>query len=211
MRHTVTAVSMAFIMVGLPWMLTSMPVRADGPTPFVAVPDSAFRAVPEPHAAPDGLSAAGAFSSPTPIPAIYESIQVAPPPPPRPHVDQPQPKVIVVTVPRPTPVTKSFARSGRSLRGNASWYCWPSYPSACANGFPYGGNYGAAGPALRAALCGSQACTSWRGRTVYVNGVPVRLIDWCQCFWHQSNEKLIDLYHNVWEATGAQNGVTITW
>ena len=45
----------------------------------------------------------------------------------------------------------------------------------CAHGFPYGGPYAAAGPALRKAICGDQSCTSWRGRLVSVNGVPVRL------------------------------------
>lgn len=66
-----------------------------------------------------------------------------------------------------------------------------------------GGAYAAAGPRLRAAICGSQSCTSWRGRTVYVNGIAVRLIDWCQCHWHESNEKIIDLYKSVFDQVGS--------
>lgn len=71
--------------------------------------------------------------------------------------------------------------------------------------------YAAAGPGLRAAICGSQACTSWRGRTVYVNGHRVKLIDWCQCYWKRSNEKLIDLYWDAWVTTGARSGVVISF
>lgn len=71
--------------------------------------------------------------------------------------------------------------------------------------------YAAAGPGLRAAICGSQACTSWRGRTVLVNGHPVKLIDWCQCYWKRPNEKLIDLYWDAWVTTGARSGVVISF
>lgn len=71
--------------------------------------------------------------------------------------------------------------------------------------------YAAAGPKLRAAICGSQACTSWRGRTVLVNGRAVKLIDWCQCHRNTSIEKVIDLYYDAWVSTRARGGVTITW
>lgn len=116
------------------------------------------------------------------------------------------------------------ARSTHSVRGNASWYCnyyaGRAMPSKCANGYPDtpGYNaYAAAGPRLRAAICGVQSCTSWRGRMVCINGVRadcadgfrVKLVDWCQCFWHQSNEKLIDLYYDVFIKTGSS--VTIRW
>lgn len=95
--------------------------------------------------------------------------------------------------------------------GNASWYCQAGR-SPCAKGYPDRtgtDRYAAAGPALRAAICGVQSCTSWRGRTVIVNGQPVKLIDWCQCYWHQSIEKVIDLYHDVFVLTGGR--VTISW
>lgn len=130
------------------------------------------------------------------------------------HLRRPEPSMAVsrdlpqiahsTAIPQPT-----FANVGHELRGRASWYCWPAYPSPCAKGYPYGGDYAAAGPKLRAAMCGSQASNCWRGRYVTVNGVSVRLIDWCQCFWHQPNEKVIDLYHNVFTETGSS--VTIRW
>jgi hypothetical protein len=64
--------------------------------------------------------------------------------------------------------------------------------------------YAAAGPRLRNAI-GS----SWRGRIVTVNGVRVTLVDWCQCYQGQANEKLIDLYRDVFLVTGGS--VTIRW
>jgi hypothetical protein len=69
--------------------------------------------------------------------------------------------------------------------------------------------YAAAGPKLRAAICGVQSCTSWRGRIVYVDGQRVKLVDWCQCHYHESSEKLIDLYYDVFRLTGSS--VTIRW
>ena len=64
--------------------------------------------------------------------------------------------------------------------------------------------YAAAGPRLRAAI-GS----SWRGTIVYVNGLRVQLIDWCQCYQGEPNEKLLDLYYDVYARTGT--AVTIRW
>jgi hypothetical protein len=64
--------------------------------------------------------------------------------------------------------------------------------------------YAAAGPKLRAAL-GSD----WRGSIVYVDGIRVKLIDWCQCYNGEPNEKLLDLYHDVFARTGSH--VTIRW
>jgi hypothetical protein len=37
----------------------------------------------------------------------------------------------------------------------------------------------------------------------------VKLIDWCQCYQGQSNEKLLDLYYDVYSRTGTK--VTISW
>lgn len=70
-----------------------------------------------------------------------------------------------------------------TLRGIASWYCLPGR-SPCTVGFPADGAYAAAGPALRVG--------AWRGRVVRVNGIDVRLIDWCAC-----PERIIDLYAGV--------------
>ena len=64
--------------------------------------------------------------------------------------------------------------------------------------------YAAAGPRLRAAI-GS----SWRGRIITVNGMRVQLIDWCQCYQGQSNEKLLDLYYDVYARTGSR--VVVRW
>lgn len=146
--------------------------------------------------APTVLANAGAAFEPTTVLPVEV----------RPVVALPVAPVIVETVTTATVV--EAPSTGRSLRGNASWYCGPSAP-ICAHGFPMGGAYAAAGPRLRAAICGVQSCTSWRGRTVSVNGVRVRLIDWCQCYWHQANEKIIDLYYGVFTRTGGR--VVIRW
>ena len=100
---------------------------------------------------------------------------------------------------------------GRSISGLASWYCKLGH-SPCHRSYPDGPRidaYAAAGPRLRAAICGVQSCTSWRGRTVYVDGIAVKLVDWCQCYWRQPHEKLIDLYWDVFKTTGSS--VTIGW
>lgn len=97
------------------------------------------------------------------------------------------------------------------LTGLASWYCRAGR-SVCHSAYPDTSGfdaYAAAGPGLRAAICGDQSCTSWRGMTVTVNGVPVTLVDWCQCYWKQPHEKLIDLYYDVFEVTGGN--VDIGW
>ena len=78
--------------------------------------------------------------------------------------------------------------------------------SPCHNAYPDTGGfdaYAAAGPRLRAAL------GDWRGRVVSVDGLRVKLVDWCQCYQGQSNEKLIDLYLDVYRAVGGS--VTIRW
>ena len=93
-----------------------------------------------------------------------------------------------------------------SISGAASWYCRAGV-SPCTVNHPDGGGvdaYAAAGPKLRAAI-GS----GWRGTIVYVNGVRVQLIDWCQCYQGESNEKLLDLYYDVYARTGS--AVTIRW
>lgn len=92
------------------------------------------------------------------------------------------------------------------ISGTASWYC-RSGSSPCTSGYADDGGYdayAAAGPRLRAAI-GS----SWRGKVVLVDGLRVKLVDWCQCFQGEPNEKLLDLYYDVFARTGS--GVTIRW
>lgn len=116
---------------------------------------------------------------------------------------------------RPARVRTARA-SGPQVRGVATYYCWPGGhpPSPCMAAHPNGGMYAAAGPALRAAMCGSSTSECWRGKTVSVTGPKgtqtVTLSDWCAC----SGGHLIDLYHDVlvivtdspWGAT-----VTVRW
>ena len=112
-----------------------------------------------------------------------------------------------MAVVRQAPVGSTAATAtSHSISGAASWYC-DAGVSPCSSSYPDGGGfdaYAAAGPRLRAAL-GS----SWRGRIVFVDGIRVKLIDWCQCYQGQSNEKLLDLYHDVFLRTGS--AVTIRW
>ena len=113
---------------------------------------------------------------------------------------------------KPTPRPDIAGGGGsHSLSGAASWYCnsdgsrGPTSP--CHYQHPDTGGfdaYGAAGPDLRAAL-GS----GWRGRVVSVDGIAVKLVDWCQCHKGESGEKLIDLYYDVYRRVGGS--VTIRW
>ena len=128
--------------------------------------------------------------------------------------DRPQPNVrepqrIVVDVPPPEPPkapTASVASTTHVLRGQASWYCRAGV-SPCTSGHSDGGGfdaYAAAGPKLRAAIG-----PAWRGAIVSVNGIRVKLIDWCQCYRGEPQEKLLDLYYDVYSRTGG--AVTIRW
>lgn len=217
MRPILQMAAVAVIMLGVPLLAVSAPTAAHQPSKPVPVPPELFHQVPlpDPVEPPHVSSGETAIESPHPTvrpDVILDSIERTPEPT-RPAVEQPSPRSVVVVVePKPHPNEgQVIVGKGHSISGKASWYCWPSYPSACARGFPYGGRYAAAGPKLRAAICGVQSCTSWRGRTVMVNGIPVKLIDWCQCHYRTNIEKIIDLYHNVWEETHARGGVTITW
>jgi hypothetical protein len=44
---------------------------------------------------------------------------------------------------------------------------------------------------------------------ISVDGLRVKLVDWCQCYAGQANEKLIDLYRDVYGIVGGS--VTIRW
>lgn len=140
---------------------------------------------------------------PTPLPIITDIFRSVTPT--KPIITVPENKPIVV---EKIPVVAISTKN--TLTGKASWYCRPG-TSICTKGFASGGSYGAAGPKLRVALCGSTSCKSYKGRTVYVNGFPITLIDYCQCYWREPHEKLIDLYYSAWITTSARKGVTIRW
>ena len=71
--------------------------------------------------------------------------------------------------------------SGHRLTGPASWYC-------CTRGHAAGEFVAAAGPALRVG--------AWRGRVVRVNGLRVRLVDFCRCPFG----RVIDLHPGVFRS-----------
>ena len=126
---------------------------------------------------------------------ILDGLAAAQPERPQPSVREPN-RIVVDIAPLTTHV----------IRGPASWYCRAGV-SPCTNTNPDLGGfdaYAAAGPKLRAAIG-----PSWRGSIIWVDGIRVRLIDWCQCYRGESNEKLLDLYYDVYARTGT--AVTIRW
>jgi hypothetical protein len=179
------------------------------PSAQTPIPESVFQRVvvpPLPASAvqpvPPGRDRANEATNPSALSELDElrEPQLATPPPERaqPDVDPADP--VVVNVPPPPP------KFTHSLRGYASYYCRAG-SSPCTVDYPDTGGiqaYAAAGPDLRAAL-GSD----WRGSIVYVDGIRVQLIDWCQCYKGEPNEKLLDLYHDVYVRTGTD--VTVRW
>lgn len=139
-------------------------------------------------------------------------------PPSRPLVAVATPEVIVETLkpvvaPKASPGTKAEPPStlAHQIQGLASWYCRAGR-SICHYKYPDGPRfdaYAAAGPGLRAAICGSARSDCWRGRTITVDGIRVKLIDWCQCYKGEPHEKLLDLYYDVFARTGSR--VTLRW
>jgi hypothetical protein len=128
-----------------------------------------------------------------------------------------QPAVTAGVFVKPTPKPKqpavySGAGTGHVLKGRASWYCnnngSRAQISSCHFQYPDTGAYNAyaaAGPKLRAAIG-----PKWRGKVVLVDGLRVKLVDWCQCYGGQSGvEKIIDLYYDVYLRAGGN--VTIRW
>ena len=166
------------------------------PTDVTPIPDSTFRQVVVPPSSGGGLA----------VPASTPNLQTFGEPmpsvtlPDRPTPSIAAPKPIVKTIAPPPPPTT------HSIRGAASWYCRAGI-SPCTNTHLDGSGfdaYGAAGPALRAAI-GSD----WRGMIVTVDGIRVKLIDWCQCYRGEPSEKLIDLYYDVYARTGS--AIVIRW
>jgi hypothetical protein len=107
---------------------------------------------------------------------------------------------------QPIAVARTLGGGSHSISGRASWYC-DAGVSPCSSSHPDTSGfdaYGAAGPRLRAAIG-----ANWRGMVVTIDGVRVKLIDWCQCYKGEPSEKLIDLYHDVYLRTGS--AITIRW
>lgn len=178
-------------------------VGADGQSPSEqrAVPTTEFRAFALAPQRMDPVEATAPSPPPTvPDAVVVDPLPVAPKPVPDPRPRQqrePRPRSAPLDPPRHAPRTSP----GDVVRGVATWYCWPSYPSRCTVGFSSGGAYAAAGPELRRAL------GHWRGRFVFVNGVRVQLIDWCAC----GGNHVIDVYHSTWVRIPNQSHVKITW
>ena len=183
------------------------------PAQFDPIPDAAFRPVSVP-ALPGDSGAALRVRGVAPVDSygssslLAASDELREPPlaalsselPPRAQPSVAAPKPVVIKIPPPAPKTT------HALRGYASYYCYAG-SSPCTNGYADRGGfdaYAAAGPQLRAALG-----ANWRGSIVYVDGVRVKLIDWCQCYKGEPQEKLLDLYHDVFSLTGSP--VTIRW
>ena len=169
------------------------------PTP---IPDSAFRPVQVSSRVPTLPSAyagAGSLLAPSAtedFPVLRDpGLSTTPPERAQPSIKAAAP-IVVQVVPKTT----------HAISGAASWYCRAGV-SPCTNSYPDDGGvdaYAAAGPRLRAAI-GS----GWRGTIVYVDGVRVKLVDWCQCYQGESPEKLLDLSYDVFAKTGSS--VTVRW
>lgn len=177
----------------LSWVIAFvLPVGATGidPIAYVAVPESVFTPIP---AGPSPVIRIASPVAPLPI-----AVEPAGPPRTAMHAS-PRPSVPQRPTVRPTRASGVVAGIVR-VSGVATWYCEPGV-SPCTSGYPWSGAYGAAGPALRAAL------GNWRGRTVHVNGVAVTLIDFCQC----GGNHVIDVYHATWLTIPHPDSVTIRW
>lgn len=172
------------------------------PAPPTPLPDSAFAPVTVPTSAtgdlPPPAARSAGFLSETDralTAGILGGLAAAQPERPQPSVREPDRIVVDVK-----PVTTHV------LRGPASWYCRAGV-SPCTNTNPDLGGfdaYAAAGPKLRAAIG-----PSWRGSIVWVDDIRVKLIDWCQCYKGEPQEKLLDLYYDVYKRTGTN--VRIRW
>lgn len=136
-----------------------------------------------------------------PVRATFSPIAASTPTPTPTASPAPSPTPTAAPTRKPKPkATPKPAPKRHAIAGVATWYCLPGR-SRCTRGFPAGGAYGAAGPELRAAL------GKWRGKTVWVNGVAVKLIDWCAC----GGNHVIDVYHSTWVRIPHPSRVTIRW
>jgi hypothetical protein len=94
---------------------------------------------------------------------------------------------------------------GKSVKGEATWYCNvgpDAQQSRCTHGYEASGAYAAAGPELRKALG-----PDYKGTHVWVNGVEVILVDFCAC----GGDHVIDVYHDTWVTIPHPDRVTVTW
>jgi len=167
-------------------ILLAAPATAVAPSAPRSIPDAAFAPVTVPQVI---------YDFPEPMPGQRPVIKL--------------PNKPIVEVQHHVDRSRPEASIGRSISGQASWYCRAGV-SACRYAYPDGPGfdaYAAAGPKLRAAL------GDWRGRVVTVNGIRVKLIDWCQCSKGKPGEKIIDLYFDVARALGITGvgPVTIRW
>lgn len=139
----------------------------------------------------------------TPEPAL---LPTARPVASRPPVTRKVPKPVIAPQPRTHREKGDEKPLAHRLSGQASWYCRAGR-SICHYRYPDTPGfdaYAAAGPALRRAIG-----PGWRGSVVTVNGIRVRLVDWCQCYRGLRHEKAIDLYYDVFARTGSS--VVIRW
>ena len=124
-------------------------------------------------------------------------------------------KTIVKATPKPK-VQTVIVGTSHSVSGNASWYC-KAGRSPCRVGYPDTSGsdyYAAAGPALRTAIGGRESSTAYKGKVVRVCGnecINVKLVDWCQCYYKQPHEKVIDLYWDAWIDVNSGGYVKISW
>lgn len=216
MRHVKTATATISVLFIIPLMLASASVTGHQIQVPRQVDPAALKAVEILPATPSPTPYM-AISAPY-VAAIYETrpLPRSTAQPATPKATQ-RPKAIAVTK-KIKPATQRVAakpkapRLAHSARGLASWYC-KSGRSICMAAHPDTRGfdaYAAAGPALRRAMCGSSKSNCWRNRIVSVNGIRVKLADWCKCTGGSvGNEKLIDLYWDVFKKTGGN--VTIRW
>jgi hypothetical protein len=204
--------AIAFLLVVETMAFVATAAAGSPPSDPTPVPESAFQRVVVPPLPAADVPAAprvgdrrvepGRPSALSELEELREPlVATAPPERAQPDVEPADP--VVVNVPPPPPPAPKFTHT---LRGYASYYCRAG-SSPCTVNYPDTGGiqaYAAAGPDLRAAL-GS----GWRGSIVYVDGIRVKLIDWCQCYSGESNEKLLDLYYDVFKRTGSP--VVIRW
>lgn len=161
---------------------------------------------PEPSWRPVEATETAVSASAGPVPVLVDPWPLTTRAPrSQPRIAQPTPLVVPRGTAAPAPEV-----AGRSISGTASWYCRAGR-SVCTTGYPDGPGFdafAAAGPALRRALG-----PDWRGRIVYVDGIRVKIVDWCQCSKGLAREKLLDLYYDVMHRLGSE-GVThvvVTW